>query len=666
MPLTSKGQKILSSMRSTYGSDKKAKSVFYASINKGKLKGVERRAEGGRTKPLFKFAEGGNVPLPRRRPLVIRGPQDEEDEISARQYKPIPSFDAHIRRMPHRGGPPDLNIRGRAGEPLGNRAPMMGGERKEIHLAEGGEVDPLVEERLSDPIFAGKERPEGLVPHESEATHVWQGDKRGREGVLNFLGDVTGINDARKILSGRATEDEQKDIALQSGLGMLPFGKAVPLGGKLAALFLVPKKAWAPPPGLGAGENPFRNFAITNEHGKEIAPLNINYNKNKGHIYVEWIGGGKLNPNDLGPTEIRSLFSALKKEFPDAKTIGGFRVSGARTHGQEDSSGANAVMKLPWARADGGGVEMERGQPSGPMGGPAPSASPAPVAPIRGPAAPVAATPVQAPIQTPAAQVPAGAQAHNPYAGLAQGAQGNPLQAAFAPAQGFLKNPLQAMMSPITNPVQTALAPAQAFMKNPVQAALDPLGLMGGFGSSQSTTVTGPQNVPKVGERGERSYRMKRRRAVGGGIGRLQDPSFLAKGAARGLLRTPTPGRIDKLPISVGSGGYVIPADTVSHLGQNNTLAGARVLDNLLKKGMGVNLGSKGGFKKQRSMFAAGGATEGVSIVAAGGEYVVEPERVAALGDGDADIGHKILDDFVLSVRKNHIKTLRNLPKPKK
>lgn len=39
-PLTSKGKKILASMRKTYGA-KKAKQVFYASINEGKIKGAE-------------------------------------------------------------------------------------------------------------------------------------------------------------------------------------------------------------------------------------------------------------------------------------------------------------------------------------------------------------------------------------------------------------------------------------------------------------------------------------------------------------------------------------------------------------------------------------------------------------------------------------------------
>ena len=42
MPLTKKGTKILKSMKKTYGSEKKAKNVFYASINAGKIKGAER------------------------------------------------------------------------------------------------------------------------------------------------------------------------------------------------------------------------------------------------------------------------------------------------------------------------------------------------------------------------------------------------------------------------------------------------------------------------------------------------------------------------------------------------------------------------------------------------------------------------------------------------
>lgn len=45
MPLTKKGAKILKKMRETYGS-KKGESVFYASLNKGTISGVEKKKHG--------------------------------------------------------------------------------------------------------------------------------------------------------------------------------------------------------------------------------------------------------------------------------------------------------------------------------------------------------------------------------------------------------------------------------------------------------------------------------------------------------------------------------------------------------------------------------------------------------------------------------------------
>ena len=42
MPLTKKGAKTLTAMQEQYGA-KKGKEVFYASINKGKLKGVHKK-----------------------------------------------------------------------------------------------------------------------------------------------------------------------------------------------------------------------------------------------------------------------------------------------------------------------------------------------------------------------------------------------------------------------------------------------------------------------------------------------------------------------------------------------------------------------------------------------------------------------------------------------
>jgi hypothetical protein len=63
---------------------------------------------------------------------------------------------------------------------------------------------------------------------------------------------------------------------------------------------------------------------------------------------------------------------------------------------------------------------------------------------------------------------------------------------------------------------------------------------------------------------------------------------------------------------------------------------------------------------------ADGGATSGVPIVAAGGEYVIPPEDVVHIGGGDLDHGHKVLDAFVKKMRQKTIKTLQSLPGPKK
>ncbi len=53
-------------------------------------------------------------------------------------------------------------------------------------------------------------------------------------------------------------------------------------------------------------------------------------------------------------------------------------------------------------------------------------------------------------------------------------------------------------------------------------------------------------------------------------------------------------------------------------------------------------------------------------IVAAGGEYVLSPEQVRGVGNGDLDTGHRVLDRFVKDTRAQLIKTLQKLPGPKK
>lgn len=156
------------------------------------------------------------------------------------------------------------------------------------------------------------------------------------------------------------------------------------------------------------------------------------------------------------------------------------------------------------------------------------------------------------------------------------------------------------------------------------------------------------------------AYRIKRERAAGGRL-----PSFT------GPISSAVPGRTDHHPMEVPAGSYVVPAETVSHLGQNNTQAGLAVLNRMFSSGpYGVKLPRiKRGpgaprAPRVRSKQDGGSVGEPVPIYAAGGEYVIPPEVVTDIGGGDIDQGHKILDAWVLSQRKQHIKTLKRLPPP--
>ena len=73
---------------------------------------------------------------------------------------------------------------------------------------------------------------------------------------------------------------------------------------------------------------------------------------------------------------------------------------------------------------------------------------------------------------------------------------------------------------------------------------------------------------------------------------------------------------------------------------------------------------------EEREGYADGGQADGdspgVPIVAAGGEWVLHPDQVRDAGGGDLDRGHKVLDKWVLRMRKELIHTLKNLAPPKK
>jgi hypothetical protein len=152
---------------------------------------------------------------------------------------------------------------------------------------------------------------------------------------------------------------------------------------------------------------------------------------------------------------------------------------------------------------------------------------------------------------------------------------------------------------------------------------------------------------------------MRTHRAFGGHTPNfMKAPTVKKPGGIKphvGPIHSPVAGRTDHLPMHVPSGSYVIPADIVSAMGEGNTMAGFKVVQQMLKGLPGVEA------------FADGGWTgELVPIVAAGGEYVITPQEVEAIGQDDLDRGHKALDSFIKKMRAKTVQTLKNLPGPKK
>ncbi len=155
----------------------------------------------------------------------------------------------------------------------------------------------------------------------------------------------------------------------------------------------------------------------------------------------------------------------------------------------------------------------------------------------------------------------------------------------------------------------------------------------------------------------------RRKRASGGKI-KPPPPKITTDKMHVGPIHSPVAGRTDHLPIHVPSGSYVIPADIISAMGEGNTMAGFRIAKQIFSRSKGTVMGmpyEDGEFK------AEGGSVEPpVPIIAAGGEYVIHPDDVRHLGDGDLDTGHAGLDDFVVKMRAKTVKTLKNLPGPKR
>jgi hypothetical protein len=193
---------------------------------------------------------------------------------------------------------------------------------------------------------------------------------------------------------------------------------------------------------------------------------------------------------------------------------------------------------------------------------------------------------------------------------------------------------------------------------------------------------------------------------AGGGLTPAQ-MHVMGRGAATDATRSPgahlihsnVPGRVDRIPMKARTGSYVLPADVVSGLGQGNTTAGAKMWGEALSHGAGNIKPARASFPRApaapklmapvkpsipkpvtsfggagKSMFADGGETAAMEtgetddgytpIITAGGEMVIDPEVVEALGGGDAEAGKEMLNKSVLHVRKQIAAHNKKLPGP--
>ena len=155
---------------------------------------------------------------------------------------------------------------------------------------------------------------------------------------------------------------------------------------------------------------------------------------------------------------------------------------------------------------------------------------------------------------------------------------------------------------------------------------------------------------------------------LSGHIGGYSNWGDMFNGGGPGAARS---SGVSPAPVAPAAGTAAPAGQQPSWLNKNAALVGtilAGPIGGLVGAGFHKNDQGQTGFQRLGNTFgfAHGGATDGVPIVAAGGEYVIPPEDVVHIGGGDLDHGHKVLDAFVKKMRQKTIKTLQGLPGPKK
>jgi hypothetical protein len=159
------------------------------------------------------------------------------------------------------------------------------------------------------------------------------------------------------------------------------------------------------------------------------------------------------------------------------------------------------------------------------------------------------------------------------------------------------------------------------------------------------------------------------------GWSRSQQSQEVSGAGASGYLHGSTPGRADAILTTAPGGSHVIPADVTSGLGEGNSSAGAKIMERLLRTGPhGIAMPKSGrgmGMPRAPAPYreaATGGDVDDdesqTPVALSHGEFVISPQQVRAIGGGDLKLGHKILDDWIIAMRKQIIAMMKKLPGP--
>src|SRR5258708_1338511 len=180
-----------------------------------------------------------------------------------------------------------------------------------------------------------------------------------------------------------------------------------------------------------------------------------------------------------------------------------------------------------------------------------------------------------------------------------------------------------------------------------------------------------------------RSEARRHGRAYGGQAPFTGASPWWVRNEARGMnhvgaIHGAVAGRTDHVPLTVPNGAYVLPAEHVSHIGQGNTMAGFTRLNRMFPITHGRGAPPPPGdphsqalhTRASQSLFKAGGVVgegdDGVEIMGASGEYVIDPEEVSEMGNGKIGHGHDGLEEWVNKLKDEQNKVLKKLPGPAK